>query len=143
MGPQLYRCGNGTIVIYAGTVTRRFNGAATLSLRRRVLTTLRARVVMGFNGAATLSLRKPAPAQGTPPYWVSASMGPQLYRCGNGTWVRRDQYGTPASMGAATLSLRKLPSGRYGIAGSVSFNGAATLSLRKPGRQWKGTPASR
>ena len=89
--------------------------------------------LLGFNGAATLSLRKPGAmnckdcdkealqwgrnfivaettmATRRPAHNDPASMGPQLYRCGNNT---------------ATYGSSRKP---------TSFNGAATLSLRKPG----------
>ena len=61
-----------------------------------------------FNGAATLSLRKPVHYGITARYDIVASMGPQLYRCGNTPWS--GSAGTPGRSfnGAATLSLRKL-----------------------------------
>ena len=83
MGPQLYRCGNLTPILLERRWRVRFNGAATLSLRksRRGMMNLRLPAtlqwgrnfivaemnhvddkgttnVRGFNGAATLSLRK-------------------------------------------------------------------------------------
>ena len=60
-----------------------------------------------FNGAATLSLRKSVPDSVHDDRGGPASMGPQLYRCGNETW--------------RPTSIRQC----------ISFNGAATLSLRK------------
>ena len=112
----------------------RFNGAATLSLRKLMdsvdppskwvtlqwgrnfivaemrLRALRVRFsVQGFNGAATLSLRKCTASERHSPH----------------TSMRRFN-------GAATLSLRKSTSRNYStLAKSPSFNGAATLSLRK------------
>ena len=59
MGPQLYRCGNDAMQGKGSEPTVRFNGAATLSLRK----------LIDRVGAA--------PQEG------NASMGPQLYRCGN------------------------------------------------------------
>ena len=58
MGPQLYRCGNLTVLETTYTTHTRFNGAATLSLRK-------------------------CACGSRPPLAVRASMGPQLYRCGN------------------------------------------------------------
>ena len=109
-----------------------------------------------FNGAATLSLRKYHPALHLPLQQKRASMGPQLYRCGNGHGSRRIWLRALRFNGAATLSLRKLilftkydPSmpllqwGRNFIVAEIHipqtgpmpalscFNGAATLSLRK------------
>ena len=85
MGPQLYRCGN----IRCGCGRRRAG--------------------IRFNGAATLSLRKlsldPANIIDQP----AASMGPQLYRCGNlpAAFAWRPLWA--GFNGAATLSLRKPP----------------------------------
>ena len=107
MGPQLYRCGNLPAGLRVAPRYQSFNGAATLSLwkpkagigavaRRQVLQWGRNFIVAEtdqcvcrtslrlecFNGAATLSLRKPLKDA-----WRRllqlASMGPQLYRCGN------------------------------------------------------------
>ncbi len=58
MGPQLYRCGNAARLYPWDHTSRRFNGAATLSLRKFQMFLY-------------------------PAYLPSASMGPQLYRCGN------------------------------------------------------------
>ena len=76
-----------------------FNGAATLSLRKpsawrlgRLSTTGR------FNGAATLSLRK-RPGGICPVDNGKASMGPQLYRCGNLEKIQKGYYPVLASMG--------------------------------------------
>ena len=85
-----------------------------------------------------------------------ASMGPQLYRCGNGASNGATLASRPSFNGAATLSLRKYPERQYGryqfltlqwgrnfivaemlepfcllLLLPYSFNGAATLSLRK------------
>ena len=157
MGPQLYRCGNNCLSCRSWLSCPRFNGAATLSLRKPCKGEVLGRLLMD-----------------------SASMGPQLYRCGNGNpalwdvhviwllqWGRNfivaetskivcaGTHGVICFNGAATLSLRKLelpflvPSvasvlqwGRNFIvaetrivirrrAPSSCFNGAATLSLRK------------
>ena len=107
MGPQLYRCGNdvedeealssfvglqwGRNFIVAETFSSFaasstywcFNGAATLSLRKHQCQVWHLRSGSSFNGAATLSLRKRGTAPGRRPCPRSASMGPQLYRCGN------------------------------------------------------------
>ena len=89
---------------------RRFNGAATLSLRKLSVEEFDGIPDIGFNGAATLSLRKfEINAIGWGHHY-RASMGPQLYRCGNTCQTY---------MPGRTLSC---------------FNGAATLSLRKWGR---------
>ena len=61
-----------------------FNGAATLSLRKLTSAKLVAlNRILSFNGAATLSLRKFQFDINTAIPQQSASMGPQLYRCGN------------------------------------------------------------
>ena len=59
MGPQLYRCGNPTLFMVVCAAIPSFNGAATLSLRKR-------------------EDRRARPAEDH-----RASMGPQLYRYGN------------------------------------------------------------
>ena len=59
MGLQLYRCGNCNCTSPLSTMwTLRFNGAATLSLRKYCSSTSRITATRCFNGAATLSLRK-------------------------------------------------------------------------------------
>ena len=159
MGPQLYRCGNGWGSTRFQRQCKRFNGAATLSLRKHSL-------------QASGAIWAGAPQWGrnfivaeTPlrilhdVRYDHASMGPQLYRCGNLKkrginsymsnllqWGRnfivaetrgRSRSRWPSSScfnGAATLSLRKLCTGaRQPIKSRRRFNGAATLSLRKLG----------
>ena len=110
MGPQLYRCGNLRRGEGSNTVLSCFNGAATLSLRKCdgddvacirdaglqwgrnfiVAEMPRGRSLRPpgcsarFNGAATLSLRKYVKWQIVDfAVGLVASMGPQLYRCGN------------------------------------------------------------
>ena len=102
---------------------RSFNGAATLSLRKYVKEYTFKPSSIGFNGAATLSLRKCAgqairPTGGCTLQWGrnfivaeigercqgpgscrTASMGPQLYRCGNLPPQPAYFYAVDASMG--------------------------------------------
>ena len=156
MGPQLYRCGNEPWRNYRIACTQRFNGAATLSLRKCLDASVRFVKIWSFNGAATLSLRKferpmSVSASRMLLQWgrnfivaeiqdlaggrrlakklqwgrnfivaemfryfvvcskqVLASMGPQLYRCGNSPPPRTATSTSPCFNGAATLSLRKL-----------------------------------
>ena len=75
MGPQLYRCGNSS------------NSRAP-PLR-----------YTSFNGAATLSLRKRRLFPGYSPSRFHASMGPQLYRCGNMVNEMQTYNALLASMG--------------------------------------------
>ena len=82
MGPQLYRCGNFHAFLHHACYDPRFNGAATLSLRKHAVGVGADNGVGGFNGAATLSLRKPED-------------GPEKAR------------ESKSFNGAATLSLRK------------------------------------
>ena len=106
MGPQLYRCGNRPTT-GAGTPTApRFNGAATLSLRKPENRVRLRRPKNRFNGAATLSLRKPI--------WSPAVR----------VMLAALQWGRNFIV-AETRSLR-MTTGSYS-----GFNGAATLSLRK------------
>ena len=156
MGPQLYRCGNlrhllratreismlqwgrnfivaETQVVYSwgDMLSTRFNGAATLSLRKLGVSCEIPVTSVGFNGAATLSLRKlhrrkPISAKHYSLQWgrnfivaetgeeadqahhdTGASMGPQLYRCGNTCNTSGPSGICPCFNGAATLSLRK------------------------------------
>ena len=75
MGPQLYRCGNYPVTHPFAQEQIRFNGAATLSLRK-----------LGAGAARRRGL-------------AAASMGPQLYRCGN-RWPPDAKHDLgPASMG--------------------------------------------
>ena len=60
-----------------------------------------------------------------------ASMGPQLYRCGNADHKRATCERRCSFNGAATLSLRKSVPGLGLRVPARGFNGAATLSLRK------------
>ena len=110
----------------------------------------------GFNGAATLSLRKctvPAPDVylAAPLQWgrnfivaeirrecpieetvVAASMGPQLYRCGNGIPGQASQGAAAcASMGPQLYRCGNLCTLQSSQTSASCFNGAATLSLRK------------
>ena len=184
MGPQLYRCGNPLTRQFAAAPRTCFNGAATLSLRkcRCVRPVFRGRACFNgaatlslrkwkvcrcslqamprFNGAATLSLRKSSRRKAGRSKHVLASMGPQLYRCGNSASNPEPPSYNLRFNGAATLSLRKFPTiwsetqntsrvslqwGRNFIVAETGslrvclprssmfcFNGAATLSLRKP-----------
>ena len=83
MGPQLYRCGNEDRRRTSPKPHPRFNGAATLSLRKPTAWNRDRLSLQCFNGAATLSLRKLPCLFSAPRILVLASMGPQLYRCGN------------------------------------------------------------
>ena len=132
MGPQLYRCGN---------------------TKRHTLPDLR---LPSFNGAATLSLRKFADlARAAGPYrWLQwdrnfivaettffnlkgegvlrlASMGPQLYRCGNVAWFFGFDFLFDASMGPQLYRCGNASGHLEDSLKLYCFNGAATLSLWK------------
>ena len=107
MGPQLYRCGNYLHLSYVYDHAPSFNGAATLSLRKRV-------------GAALVS----------PWRWL-ASMGPQLYRCGNVATALDYGHHVHASMGPQLYRCGNAAPFPCPRRSSARFNGAATLSLRK------------
>ena len=108
MGPQLYRCGNVDFpwkksdieltlqwgrnfivaeirpaTLNAVSPDGSFNGAATLSLRKSCQPVCSCTACCRFNGAATSSLRKCRLLVEEVGHRVDASMGPQLYRCGN------------------------------------------------------------
>ena len=114
MGPQLYRCGNSRGDRIPKWAKACFNGAATLSLRKPgrylVLSCTELKLQWGRNFIVAETWPLPCVVM----YRTQASMGPQLYRCGNL---------------AATLCCH-VP--------NSSFNGAATLSLRKPHSRWQG-----
>ena len=155
MGPQLYRCGN---FVMSGSVTlavkslqwgRNFIVAET----SRSLWVWAPRVCC-FNGAATLSLRKHRRGR-HPCRRHQASMGPQLYRCGNcdptddhggaapasmGPQLYRcGNFKKPLGLGAARMLLQwgrnfivaETPTRAPPLPSASIFNGAATLSLRK------------
>ena len=181
MGPQLYRCGNqywiqGILTNHVMLQWGRNFIVAEIAMRDRGSHASR----YSFNGAATLSLRKfdavrlyrrlMAVLQWGRNFIVAeitqhllqcsissmASMGPQLYRCGNADvphhrpapawslqWGRNFivaeifQHPNPllhhphASMGPQLYRCgnRSTAAATYG--GDTRFNGAATLSLRK------------
>ena len=86
-----------------------FNGAATLSLRKWKVCRCSLQAMPRFNGAATLSLRKSSRRKAGRSKHVLASMGPQLYRCGNSASNPEPPSYNLRFNGAATLSLRKFP----------------------------------
>ena len=86
---------------------RGFNGATTLSLRKLLYQVQRDSRDLCFNGAATLSLRKHTVRSISSVSRIIASMGPQLYRCGNVDMIGIFFQHQPCFNGAATLSLRK------------------------------------
>ena len=147
MGPQLYRCGNQSVTASPRSSLSCFNGAATLSLRKPIsicgstdpLTTLqwgrnfivaetcfsplnrtechwlqwgRNFIVAETSSPLTPLLSAVVASMGpqlyrcgnvtSPPYWAQrdyASMGPQLYRCGNGLLLIHLNLSLHASMG--------------------------------------------
>ena len=180
MGPQLYRCGNserqstapqrvmlqwGRNFIVAETSTMALEATTTSLLQwgRNFIvaetgtlilgnTSFDCRLQWGRNFIVAETRHNPRSLRRL----VIASMGPQLYRCGNLPPPTRSMYGIIRFNGAATLSLRKLafsadvrrtflasmgpqlyrcgntPTSMRSLSTSTRFNGAATLSLRKP-----------
>ena len=108
-----------------------FNGAATLSLRKSYRSQWDSRREACFNGAATLSLRKCRHLRGTYAGSQLASMGPQLYRCGNGNNEVSFMITGHASMGPQLYRCGNHSPTAPGSPRRNSFNRAATLSLRK------------
>ena len=108
MGPQLYRCGNAKVPLTLPTASfllqwgRNFIVAEISRRARRRCSRMRC-----FNGAATLSLRKSVRAAFSRDKSQFASMGPQLYRCGNKETPGQARFNNYGFNGAATLSLRK------------------------------------
>ena len=156
MGPQLYRCGNPDETLTATIDYRVLQwGRNFIVAETKVSASKYVDKSTCFNGAATLSLRKHGIRDLGYNIRTAASMGPQLYRCGNCPIQRQSPYIRSSFNGAATLSLRKpdpvqepdsrnvqLQWGRNFIVAETteparsppwygSFNGAATLSLRK------------
>ena len=107
MGPQLYRCGN---------AVESADDVPSDSYR--------------FNGAATLSLRKFAqPHKGSK--GRRASMGPQLYRCGNSLVARLAAFVPDRLQWGRNFIVAEMSLVCFALSRETSFNGAATLSLRK------------
>ena len=112
MGPQLCSCGNWSRLLRCYRLVRRFNGAATLQLRKlqdqAASDVLLMMLQWGRNFAVAetwvdvLGRRRTCPA----------SMGPQLCSCGNSTPPVHATRGRPRFNGAATLQLRKHGAGR-------------------------------
>ena len=133
MGPQLYRCGN--IVTWLtsssmGTVLQWGRNFIVAETRHRSLDALRGDP--RFNGAATLSLRKHVLGAGGVEQGILASMGPQLYRCGNiVTWLTSSSMGTVLQWGRNFIVAETRHRSLDALRGDPRFNGAATLSLRK------------
>ena len=73
-------------------------------------------------------MRKPTPSRRAP---ACASMGPQLYRCGNAIAVYWHTIRRRASMGPQLYRCGNVRGGLGGWEKRSGFNGAATLSLRK------------
>ena len=107
MGPQLYRCGNIASLPLYREPRECFNGAATLSLRKLNLGRngifAVAELQWGRNFIVAETTRNSAMAVAG----VVASMGPQLYRCGNVIPMTEYYDRNKRFNGAATLSLRK------------------------------------
>ena len=108
-----------------------FNGAATLSLRKRQVR------IGNYNNyklqwGRNFIVAETGDEEEEKPTHCIASMGPQLYRCGNCPKSRWTSWTSRGFNGAATLSLRKRTVRRGVHLEGRGFNGAATLSLRKP-----------
>ena len=156
MGPQLYRCGNHQeVTVDLEGVDGLQWGRNFIVAETRPLGGRQERRKDSFNGAATLSLRKLSDTQQSIAAWVwlqwgrnfivaetrlgergavrlvLASMGPQLYRCGNSDDPDTQDVGTSASMGPQLYRCGNyMPQGPHWRR-RMCFNGAATLSLRK------------
>ena len=110
MGPQLYRCGDQAHSLFTAIANnRRFNGAATLSLRRPTVKGSVRRSVLTMLQWGRNFIVAETRIHGSRCNKNHASMGPQLYRCGDATGI--------------TAKMTVHPNRR--------FNGAATLSLRR------------
>ena len=108
MEPQQFSCGNlsfhlsgpGGILCFNGATTiqlwklgsnghwrrpemMRFNGATTIQLWKPITRTVKPGGSSGFNGATTIQLWKPASIYSVSPGFITASMEPQQFSCGN------------------------------------------------------------
>ena len=156
MGPQLYRCGNYRTALVHFHSGGRFNGAATLSLRKFAIPMKAAAATPTLQWGRNFIVAEILQRLKRTLRHRLASMGPQLYRCGNYRTALVHFHSGGRFNGAATLSLRKFaipmkaaaatPTLQWGrnfivaeMPGESSrcsteakcFNGAATLSLRK------------
>ena len=83
MGPQLYRCGNLTISFSLARLFIRFNGAATLSLRKSNYFFLSRTSFYTLQWGRNFIVAEMNLSYQLGYLGQIASMGPQLYRCGN------------------------------------------------------------
>ena len=107
MGPQLYRCGNKITGGRPMNLTVRFNGAATLSLRKSGRKRSRIPIPRPLQWGRNFIVAEIDLAVIDILDLVDASMGPQLYRCGNPRPTKGQMLRVYRFNGAATLSLRK------------------------------------
>ena len=131
MGPQLYRCGNQTVDDHAQGRHTGFNGAATLSLRKWVNRRRKAGPNPKLQWGRNFIVAEMFQLSPKGDVVVHASMGPQLYRCGNDDSKVQTSWRECASMGPQLYRCGNLRSFCPLRARLSSFNGAATLSLRK------------
>ena len=139
----------------------RFNGAATLSLRKPINASLFAVKYCSLQWGRNFIVAETRPSRNIAAKQFSASMGPQLYRCGNlcadlvpqvrrGAlqWGRNFIVAETWDVSRAPMLVLRLQWGRNFIVAEtrlpwhdirhecVRFNGAATLSLRKLCTWW-------
>ena len=131
MGPQLYRCGKLSFSNFHLAASSMLQWGRNFIVAEIHQTNIPLTSHMScFNGAATLSLRK----FGQPLCrycLVCASMGPQLYRCGNSQLEVSRKESQQASMGPQLYRCGNSPFAAAAGLMDLGFNGAATLSLRK------------
>ena len=107
MGPQLYRCGNPAIL------GQLFTAMNSLQWGRNFIVAETQSLYFPWPRGDPLQwgrnfiVAETWPDSGGPAPCTWASMGPQLYRCGNASAFRDDERRVPGFNGAATLSLRK------------------------------------
>ena len=83
MGPQLYRCGNGGTPCKSRALRSSFNGAATLSLRKLKYFSCAGAVSSLLQWGRNFIVAETGRWRWCSNRLLHASMGPQLYRCGN------------------------------------------------------------
>ena len=110
---------------------RSFNGAATSSLRKGPFTATPMLLAVLLQWGRNFIVAESSTTGARARAGASASMGPQLHRCGKWQSTTAPASRTWCFNGAATSSLRKvvglLPTRLH----RTCFNGAATSSLRK------------
>ena len=132
MGPQLYRCGNESTPCPPCPVRVMLQWGRNFIVAEISRSAISCAVVVNMlQWGRNFIVAEMVPYLSLYGFQSLASMGPQLYRCGNFSLRKPSPALIQRFNGAATLSLRKYRRADHGAGGLPGFNGAATLSLRK------------